>query len=110
MSAITAEKLDVPGAAVKFFEVSVPLRGSLNCFVAIGTTTGPATPGLPMWMWAACGGPVRPLALSVYLMDLPLAEIVKVAVPVALLVDFGTSDLEFSVAPNLVGAAAVAGT
>src|SRR5207247_362936 len=97
-----AAKLVTPGALVKFLAVSGPLLGSLQGLRQIGMITGPALPGLPKWMCAACAGPVNPLALRVYLIVLPL--MVTVAEPVALELLFGVSDLPLRVAVNLLPA------
>src|SRR3954451_9725669 len=45
-----------------------------------GTTTGPAFPGPPEWMWAVGTGLVRPLAVNLYEILSPLG--VNVAMPV----------------------------
>src|SRR2546430_8320962 len=60
-------------AAITSFEiVAVPdcplLHGPQS-----GTITGPAVPGLPLWMWAAAAGPLSPEKLSFHFSVAPFA-------------------------------------
>src|SRR4029078_5199878 len=67
-----------------------------------GTTTGPATPGLPMWMWAASALPVRRGYVSFQVSSAPVffSTYFALNAPFAsrALFGFGTSVLFFSVA------------
>jgi hypothetical protein len=91
--------------------MAVPAEGP--AVTVSGTITGPATPGAPVWMCAATGGPLRPEALSFQATLVPLT--VKLAVPdgdvPASSVGGGTSLRESSFAWNVSDAAiALAGS
>ena len=70
-----------------------------------GTITGPALPGLPLWMWAARARPERPEKLSFQLSTAPVAFSLYVPLnaPFAVAGAFGagTSPLDASVALTL---------